>query len=226
MPNWTVLQHVEWEGPGAIAAEARMRGILVEIRRMDLGHALPVLDNIDGLIVMGGPMGVYDTDKHPFLEDECRLMANMVHSEKPVLGVCLGAQLLAAALGARVYKGPSVEVGFGNVNLKRAALADPVFSALPNPLPVFHWHGDTFDLPEHATLLAANSNYEHQAFRFGRKAYGLQFHLETLAQTWEEWKLHLPRHAGNVAAGDQSELERCGRLLFARFFDVVLTTLR
>jgi GMP synthase (glutamine-hydrolysing) len=222
MGRWIVLQHVDWEGPGAIATEARERGIRLEIRRMDMGNSVPDADDIDGLIVMGGPMGVYEADKYRFLNDELLLIANMVYSRKPVLGVCLGAQLLAAALGARVYKGPAEEIGFGDVNLEKEALGDPVFSVLANPLPVLHWHGDTFDLPQAAVLLAGNGNYAHQAFRYGGSAYGLQFHPELDARIWEAWKRYLPAHATAVADRRRAQVEACGRRLFARFFDVVL----
>jgi len=115
--RWTILQHVAWEGPGLIAAEAQARGLHTDIRRLDLGAGLPRPDDVEGLVVMGGPVGAYETDKHPFLTEECSLIAELVRRNRPVLGVCLGAQLLARALGARVFPGHGQEIGFGFVEL-------------------------------------------------------------------------------------------------------------
>ncbi len=220
MQRWIVLQHVSWEGPGEIANEACARGIPLVVHRLDLDPCVPAPDDVDALIVMGGPMGVYDTPKYSFLASEVKLIAEVVRRGQPVLGVCLGAQLLAEALGARVYTGPSPEIGFGNVELTEEARQDPVFKALPDPLPVFHWHGDTYDLPSGALLLARNSNYEHQAFRYGRSVYGLQFHVEVDLCTWKAWKPYLPEHIATDAERLRSQVECMGKSLIARFFDV------
>jgi GMP synthase-like glutamine amidotransferase len=222
MPRWIVLQHVPWEGPGAIGAEAGSRGVSFDICRLDLGHLLPAPGEIAGLIVMGGPMGVYEADQHRFLAGECRLIAEVVRCGKPVLGVCLGAQLLAAALQARVYPGPAQEIGFGTVELTADARRDPVFGALPEQLPVFHWHGDTFDLPRSAVLLAKNLNSQQQAFRFGENAYGLQFHVEVDPETWDAWKPRLPQSAAVLTAQQLAQIQAVGKQLFTRFFDAVL----
>ncbi len=220
MRPWIVLQHVSWEGPGAIAGEARARRIPLEIHRMDLDARIPEPDDLSGLIVMGGPMGVYETDRYSFIEGECGLIAEVVRRGLPVLGVCLGAQLLASALGGRVYRGPAAEIGFGNVELTEDARQDPVFKALPATLPAFHWHGDTFDLPEGAVLLAKNATYAHQAFRFGRNAYGLQFHNEVDRETWLGWTPLLPGSAVAGAEPQRAEVECAGNGLFARFFEI------
>jgi GMP synthase-like glutamine amidotransferase len=189
---------------------------------MDLQFLLPAPDEVAGLIVMGGPMGVYEADQYPFLHDVCRLIADVVRRKRPVLGVCLGAQLLASALGGRVYKGPAQEIGFGSVELTAEAGQDPIFRALSGSIPVFHWHGDTFDLPENALLLAKNANYEHQAFRFGENAYGLQFHVEVDLGTWKEWEPRLP---GYAAATEQqiAQIGESGKRLIAGFFDLALS---
>ena len=139
---------------------------------------MPEPNEVEGLVVMGGPMGVYETDKYPFLAHECRLIAELIRRERPVLGVCLGAQLLARALGARVFPGHGPEIGFGSVELTKEGKEDPLFGPSGPSFPVFHWHGDTFELPEGATLLASSTQYPHQAFRFGDYAYALQFHIE------------------------------------------------
>ena len=121
-----VLQHVEWEGPGIITREAGKRGLEADVRRLDRGDAIPDADFVDGLVVMGGPMGAYEEDRYPFLPSECRLLAETVRRGRPVLGVCLGAQLLAKALGATVYAGHEPEIGFGSVELTADAKQDPL----------------------------------------------------------------------------------------------------
>jgi GMP synthase (glutamine-hydrolysing) len=152
MPGtWTILQHVAWEGPGLITVEAQARGLHTDIRRLDLGAHLPRLDDVEGLVVMGGAMGAYETDMHPFLAEECSLIAKLVRRNRPVLGVCLGAQLPARALGARVFPGSGPEIGFGFVDLTAEGKRDVPFGPNGPSVSVFHWHGDTFDLPAEAT---------------------------------------------------------------------------
>ena len=171
-----MLRHAEWEGPGIIAHEATNRGLEVEVLRLDHVDELPEADQIYGLVVMGGPFGAYEEDWYPFLVNECRLLAAVARSGRPVLGVCLGAQLLAKALGARVFPGHGAEIGFGSIELTAAGREDTLFASFGDALPAFHWHSDTFTLPEGAVLLASSQMYAHQAFRFGSRAYGFQFH--------------------------------------------------
>lgn len=220
--TWTILQHVEWEGPGLIAAEAQGRGLHTDIRRLDLGVGLPQPDDVEGLVVMGGPMGAYETDKHPSLAAECNLITELVRRDCPVLGVCLGAQLLAQALGARVFPGHGPEIGFGFVELTAEGKRDALFGPNGPSVPVFHWHGDTFDLPEGSTLLASSTEYPHQAFRFGSCAYGLQFHIEPDSDTWSAWHEHLPPVLIEGAEQRRSVVERVGRRILAQFFDVAM----
>jgi GMP synthase-like glutamine amidotransferase len=163
-------------------------GVDLEVFRLDRGAALPDLGGLGGVVVMGGPMGVHDEDLHPWLADERRWLADAVDRGLAVLGVCLGSQQLAAALGARVVTGPLPEIGAGSVALSAAGMADPVLGPDGPVLRVVHWHGDTFGLPEGAVRLAASDHYENQAFRYGERVYGLQFHLEVdgaLARSWE-----------------------------------------
>ena len=221
---WIVLQHVEWEGPGIIAQEAAHRGYEVEIRRLDREDALPDADHLEGLVVMGGPLGVYEEASYPFLRKECELLETTARSGKPVLGVCLGAQLLAKALGARVFPGHGEEIGFGSVELTPAGQDDPLFAGTGNAVPVFQWHGDTFTLPEGAELLASSSMYAHQAFRFGSRAYGLQFHVEPDPGTWAAWQTHLPQGLLDNAASQQKAIESAGKKIIASFFDQVMAT--
>ena len=147
---------------------------------------------------MGGPMGAYEDDAHPWLADEKRLLREAVEAGHPVWGVCLGAQLLAAALGAHVYPGAEAEVGLLDVELTPAAADDPVFSVLPPTFPALQWHGDTFDLPPGATLLASSPAYANQAFVYGR-AYALQFHLEVSPELAAEWG-EVPAYSASLEA--------------------------
>ena len=220
--TWTILQHVAWEGPGLIAAEAQARGLQTDTRRLDLGAGLPRPDDVEGLVVMGGPMGAYETDKHPFWTEECSLIAKLARRNRPVLGVCLGAQLLARALGARVFPGQRPEIGFGFVELTAEGKRDALFGPNGPSVPVFHWHGDTFDLPAEATLLASSAEYLHQAFRFGSCAYGLQFHIEPDLDTWSAWHEHLPPALIERAEQRRYVVEQVGRRIIARFFDLAL----
>ena len=141
----------------------------------------------DGLIVLGGPMAVYEAAGTPFLEDELALLRRAIAKDFPVLGICLGSQLIAAAAGAKVYPGPVRELGWASVRLTEAAAGDALFSELPADLPVFQLHGDTFDLPVNAVRLAGNDAYENQAFRIGNRIYGLQFHIEVTPELARSW---------------------------------------
>ena len=220
---WIVLQHVAWEGPGLIASEARERGLFIDVRRLDQGDSIPNPDRVKGLVVMGGPMGVYETDKYPYLAEECGLIRELAHRNRPVLGVCLGAQLLASSLGAKVFPGRQAEVGYGTVVLTPEGKQDSLFESVEDPVPVFHWHGDTFDLPEGAVLLASSREYPHQAFRFGGCAYGLQFHIEPDFETWSSWREQLPSRLAGDDDPRRSRIEQVGRGVITRFFDAALS---
>ncbi len=216
--SWVAIQHVPFEGPGSIATAAARRGTPLAVRHPYLGEPLPACRELCGLVVMGGPMGVSDTDSHPYLRDELALIAASVAAGLPVLGVCLGAQLLAAALGARVYRGPQLEIGPGTIALTDAGRGDPVLSAAGRAeLPVVHWHQDTFELPPGAAWLARSELYPHQAFRVGTRAYGLQFHVEvdrTLAEGWAE---HLPEGI-EIPEPARADVEGIGDAILAAFF--------
>jgi GMP synthase-like glutamine amidotransferase len=218
--SWLVIQHVPFEGPGLIAEVAARRGVPLRVCRLYEGAALPPASELDGLVVMGGPMGVNDTVEHPYLLPERELIATLVQQGKPVLGVCLGAQLLAAALGARVYRGGQLEIGTGSVSLTAEGSADPVLSATGvQTLPVVHWHQDTFDLPEDTRWLARSELYPHQAFRAGRRAYGLQFHVEVNSELAAAWAEHLPPGV-KIEDSARRAVQQSGERILEAFFDV------
>ncbi|HVW26152.1 MAG TPA: type 1 glutamine amidotransferase [Polyangiaceae bacterium] len=174
-----VLQHAAQEGPGLVAAELDTRNIGIAVTRTDLGEEVPDrLDREVGLLVMGGPMGVYEVDRYPYLAREQRLIESALRDGVPVLGVCLGSQLLAATLGARVAPGPRKEIGWFDVTRTEASANDPLLGRTPRRFRALHWHGDVFELPKDAVSLARSELTLHQAFRWGEHAHGFLFHLE------------------------------------------------
>jgi GMP synthase-like glutamine amidotransferase len=214
---WVVLQHAPHEGPGALAPAIRETGADLQLVRIDSGNEVPSPADagaIAGLVVMGGPMGVHDD--LPWLEAERALIRAAVDEGRPVLGVCLGAQQVAAALGADAVTGPEPEWGVGEVHLTPAARSDPVFGDASSPLPCVHWHGDTFSLPEGAVRLAGNEAYENQAFRVGARTYGLQFHVEVTGSLVAHWGPHLPPGVF-VRAADVAHVSRAGEGILRRF---------
>jgi GMP synthase (glutamine-hydrolysing) len=195
-----VLQHADCEPPAAYEDELLRRGIPLHRVLLDEGEELPDWRAYGGIVAMGGQMGAYDDHRYPWLEPEKRLIAEAVSAGMPYWGVCLGAQLLAASLGARVLAGPRPELGVSPVQLTGEAESDPVFASAPRRFPSLHWHGDTYELPDGAVQLARSAQYEQQAFVIG-KAYALQFHLEVSSALAMEW-MRIPEYA--------QELERLG----------------
>jgi GMP synthase-like glutamine amidotransferase len=177
------LQHVPYEPPAAIADWAHERGHEVTGTHCFDGEDLPTPDDYDLLVVMGGPMGVHDVDEHPWLAPERELIVDTLDADIPVLGVCLGAQQVAAALGADVYSHDEREVGWFPVETTAAASHAPLAPLTPE-FPAFHWHGDTYDIPEGGTLLARTPVCRNQAFSAADGlALGLQFHLEATRES-------------------------------------------
>jgi GMP synthase (glutamine-hydrolysing) len=181
-----VLEHIGCEPPAAYEQELRAQEIPLHRVRLHEGDELPDWREHRGIVAMGGPMGVHDEALHRWLAPEKRLIGEAVRAGVPYWGVCLGAQLLAASLGARVAAGPAPEVGVLPVMLTPQAANDPVFGGLPHSFPAFHWHGDTYELPAGAVWLASSEQYEQQAFVFQR-AYAIQFHLEVDAALVAQW---------------------------------------
>jgi GMP synthase (glutamine-hydrolysing) len=183
-----VIQHVALEGPGLLEPAFDRAGLERRTVRTWKREVVPAsASGHAAVVIMGGPMGVYEADRHPHLKDEIALAADALRAGVPILGVCLGAQILAAAAGARVFIGPGKEIGWRPIDLTPAGRADRLLGALPARPTVFHWHGDTFDLPPGATLLASSDLYPHQAFRVGPCAWGVQFHIEVSAGMIDRW---------------------------------------
>jgi GMP synthase (glutamine-hydrolysing) len=230
-----VLQHIACETPGLY------EDVLVErratIHRVELDEADPLPDwrRFDLIIAMGGPMSVNDDATLPWLTEEKRLIGEAVRAGVPFFGACLGVQLLAAALGARVHPGATPEVGLLAVTLTPEGRRDPVMSGLPDRLFTVQFHGDTFDLPDGAIRLACSDVYPNQAFRW-KQAYGVQFHLEVTAAMVGAW-LEIPAYAGylertlGVGGGEgllrdvevrADDLAALGRQLFSAWVDAIV----
>ncbi len=228
-----VLQHIACEPPGVFEDVLREKGAELHRVELDEGDALPDRRGFDAIVAMGGPMSVNDDAELPWLTQEKRLIAEAVRAGVPFWGTCLGVQLLAAALGARVYPGSTPEVGLMTVTFTEEAQADPVFRGVPRELLTLQWHGDTFDLPEGATRLAGSVEYPNQAFRWGESAYGVQFHVEVsaeMAAAWAEvpaYSEYLDRVLGpgslDKLVGDlgakEAEIRSQGRRMFERWLD-------
>jgi len=175
-----VLQHHPVENLGTIADALEAAALAWQYVRVNEGQPVPRdMKGAGGLIVMGGPMGVYQTERYPWLRDEMALINDSIKRNIPVLGICLGAQILAAALGAKVERNSNgKEIGWYPIRLDEAAKEDRLCRDLPKTLTPFHWHGDIFELPSGAVSLASSEKTPCQAFRYGDKAYGIQFHFE------------------------------------------------
>ncbi|MBM4315800.1 MAG: type 1 glutamine amidotransferase [Deltaproteobacteria bacterium] len=189
-----VVKNTSSEGPGTIEDHLREEQIPYSIIDLSIGDPIPKIDTFTHLVIMGGPMAVYEMNDFPYLVGEAELIHAAINADKPILGVCLGAQMLAHVLGARVYPGSCKEIGWYEVTLTGEGMSDPCISALALPdrhaARVFQWHGDTFDLPERSVRLSSSSLYPNQAFRHGDKVYGLQFHIEVTPVMVRDWLAH------------------------------------
>jgi len=230
-----VLQHIACEPPAVYEEVMRERGAEIVRVELDEGEVAPDWRDVDAIVAMGGPMGAYDEEEHPWLAGEKALIREAVLAGRPFFGACLGVQLLAASLGARVYPGPVPEVGVLDVGLTPEGAADPLFAGLPGTLRSLQWHGDTFDLPDGAVRLLSSDAYENQAFRWGDVAYGVQFHLEVDETLGTEWAT-VPAYerAAEIALGPggldriltdfrthAAEMQANARVVMGRFMDLV-----
>lgn len=232
MKTAVAIRHVAFEDLGSFASVLSQRGWA--LRYLEAG--VDRLDDFDPakpdlLVMLGGPIGAYEEASYPFIRDELSLLQRRLQADRPTLGICLGAQMMARALGARVYPGPRKEIGWTPLRLSPEGQVSPLAHLDGALTSMLHWHGDTFDLPAGATGLASSDPYPNQAFCWGRSALALQCHPEVRASQIERW---LIGHAGELAAAGISipdlraesarlapTLEQQGR----RFFDAWLTTI-
>jgi GMP synthase-like glutamine amidotransferase len=177
------LQHVLFEDPANILTWAAAHHHPITKTLVFRDSNFPACDDFDLLLVMGGPMGVYDLKEYPWLAGEKEFIRAAIQSKKKILGICLGAQLLADILGARVTKNKHKEIGWFAVQKTALGMSSPLFSDIPDIFPAFHWHGDTFDIPPGCRLLASSEACINQAFSFDDFILGLQFHLESTRQS-------------------------------------------
>lgn len=177
------LQHVAFEDPAWIGHWAEKNGMELEIVALFQGQPLPRPEEFDGLVIMGGPMGANDDQRFPWMPPEKQFIANVVQSAKPTLGICLGAQLIAASLGADVYPNPKKEIGWFPLENVPGADQSDLGALLSRRFTALHWHGDTFDLPRGAVHLARSQACENQAFAYKETVLGLQFHLEATRES-------------------------------------------
>lgn len=198
MKSGLIIRHVPHEGIAGFREPIEAAGyVLDRIDVTDPAFSSLDLARPDLLIMMGGPMGVYEHERYPWIKCQQQRLAQRLALDRPTLGVCFGAQLMAAALGARVYPGPAKEIGFHPIEVRDTPAAAPLRHLAG--LPVLHWHGDTFTLPDGVELLASSQRYAHQAYRRGRNILGLQFHAEMgLDERFHVWTEQWP---DDIAAG-------------------------
>jgi GMP synthase (glutamine-hydrolysing) len=208
MANVIALRHIAFEDAGTIGNLLARRGAIIEYVDAGVDDLLAIeAATPDLLIVLGGPIGVYDTDHYPFLADEIGFIEQRLVSGRPMLGICLGAQLIARAAGCRVFPGPEKEIGYAPIELTAEGMTSPLASLEMCAFNVLHWHGDTFDLPPGAARLASTDITQNQAFSLGPHVLALQFHIEAEPAKFERW---LIGHAVEIAAAglDVGELRR------------------
>lgn len=197
-----IIKNIATEGPGTIEEFLKQKGIPFKVVDLSSGEIPPPLEEFNTLVIMGGPMAVYEFDTYPHLVMGSRLIREAINRDMQVLGICLGCQMVAHCLGAEVRAGQKEEIGWYHIELTGDGLRDPLMRRLAahpkvgdfwRRFKVFHWHGDTFDLPLETILLAGSHLYKNQAFRYGSKVYGFQFHIEVTKDMISDWVQEHPQ---------------------------------
>lgn len=182
-----IVQHAQHEHPAAVRRALESQGIQTLWLHPYRGEEFPRIDHISGMISLGGPMSANDEGEHPWIAKECRLLRESVEAGLPTVGICLGAQMMARALGGKVERHEKYELGWFPIELNEAGKDDPILGSVGEVPMVYHWHGDTFHLPPQATLLASSKACARQAYRINERVYGFQFHPEADHQLVHEW---------------------------------------
>ncbi len=205
------LKHIDIEGPGTIETFFQENGFKSRTVALHKGERLPQkLAGLEAIIPLGGPMNVYEEDKFPFLKDEDEFLKKALKEEIPVLGICLGSQLLSKASGARVTKSPVKEVGWFKVQFAPEGRKDQLFAGLGDEIDVYHWHEDMWEVPANGRLLATAPGCPHQALKVGKNAYGLQFHVEVTDRIIKDW-------CAAYIAGDDPEKQKRAKDMIATY---------
>lgn len=196
-----IIKNIITEGPGTIEDFLRKEDISFEVVELSSGEVPSSLEDFNTLVIMGGPMGVYEMDKYPHLVVGSRIIREAINRDMKILGICLGAQMVAYCLGSDVYQGPGEEIGWRHIELTGDGIKDSVMRKLAihpgvgdfwRKFKVFHWHNDTFEISIGAVLLASSELYKNQAFRHGNNVYGFQFHIEVTKKMIHEWLENRP----------------------------------
>ena len=231
MKKATCFQHIDCEGPGTLLNVFQSQNIEVEILKIYQGDTLPENPG-DALVVLGGPMGVYEEKEYPWMTQELKMIREFLKKGRPVLGICQGSQMLAYAAGGGVFRGPGPEVGWYPIQLTPEGQSDPLFQGIPTEVNAFHWHGDTFTLPVNSARLAGSQAYLNQIFKVGQNAYGFQCHLEVTEAMVKSWMAAYakdltpqggslrPEPIENHLTENTDYLKRIAEKVFTRFADL------
>jgi len=227
-----IVKHVGNEGPGLVGTYFESQGWPMELVDFSNGDMLPgSLEGIAAVVALGGTMSVYEEERCPFLKKEDDFITRLIVEDIPFLGICLGAQLLAKACQAGVFKANAEEIGWHTVNVTDEGKQDTLFYGLPRSLRVFQWHSDTFEVPEGGSLLVRGKTCKNQAFRVGNCAYGLQFHIEATPDMVNEWMKGLEdqvdvRKIAKLADEKREALEEQANGILSNFQRIVESSLR
>jgi len=217
-----IIKNIITEGPGTIEDFLRKEDFSFKVVELSSGEVPPSLEDFNSLVIMGGPMGVYEIGQYPHLRIESRIIREAINRDMKVIGICLGAQMIAYCLGSDVYKGPKEEIGWQHIELSGDGIRDPFMKKLAihpsvgdfwRKFKVFHWHGDTFEIPIGAMLLASSELYKNQAFRYKNNVYGFQFHIEVTKKMIKEWFENRPEADSIVKETDGIYEEYSGRAM-------------